>query len=195
MASYRDPRTGRFVTKARFDQIARQVERAEQRARDRAQRAFETREEARPGSARERGATRRLRAATRERQHVERQRESVREQRRPREPVSAGWEVGIDYKSAQFGRGHAAGHDVMVNLRIRRTDGEPMTRDEAIAAFRDYRASQAMPPGYEFSSVAWRRPHSHWRSGGESDADSFYAIISTTPLAGFRFGGLSEDEL
>lgn len=196
MASFRDPRTGRFVTKARFDQIAKAIERAEQRARERAARAFVAREESVPGSARERGATRRLRAATGQRRKVEHQRESVREQRRARPVAFAGWQIGVEYRARYHtAKGRAGGHDVDFNINIRRTDGEPMTRDEAEAVLRDYRSSQSVPRGYAFEAVTWRRPGHHWRTGGEGDADAFYGIIASTSLASFRFGSLGEDEV
>lgn len=88
--------------------------------------------------------------------------------------IDVEWEMGMEYLAAG-GRGS----NVDINIRFARDDGRGMDHNEARAVFDAFRLAVssrydvALPEGYHFAAINWRRPsmHAEWRGGrhtGES---------------------------
>ena len=123
---------------------------------------------------------------------VEREKE---EEGEPEESADE-WQFGLEYEAERRG-----GHNVDLNVNIRRKDGEPITASEAKDALHTRIAEGAFPAQYEFATILYRSPGSQsargrsFRSGGfdaDSLDDAFDAVIQSTNITDWRAGGIEE---
>lgn len=114
----------------------------------------------------------------------------------PEEDTAAEWQFGLEYEATRRG-----GHDVDLNVDVRRKDGQPMTATEAKAALHARITQGMFPDQYEFATVLYRSPGSRsargstFRSGGyDADDldDAFDAVIGATNINDWRMGGIGE---
>ena len=106
------------------------------------------------------------------------------------------WQFGLEYEASRRG-----GHNVDLNVNIRRKDGAAFTADDAKRAMRARLSTGAFPEEYEVADVLYRSPDSKSAKGrtfrdGGYDADSlnesFDAVIISTHIADWRVGGIEE---
>lgn len=106
------------------------------------------------------------------------------------------WQFGLEYEASRRG-----GHNVDLNVNIRRKDGATFTADEAKEAMRYRIARGAFPAQYRVAEIVYRSPDSNrargrvFRDGGydpESLDESFNSVIISTKLAEWRVGGIEE---
>jgi hypothetical protein len=90
------------------------------------------------------------------------------------------WELGVDYRERE-GYHHEKGRssDVMVNVRIAKTSGEPATAKQALRAILHVAATGHLQDGWRAEVVQWSRgAGQRWRHGTEADLESFRAILA-----------------
>jgi len=106
------------------------------------------------------------------------------------------WQFGLSYEASRRG-----GHDVDLNVDIRRSDKKNITQAEAYAALRARLDNKQFPSQYEFATVVYRSTHfktakgRKFRSGGQSADqldDVFNAVINATAITDWRVGGIDE---
>lgn len=119
-----------------------------------------------------------------------------REEKEKEEDTADEWQFGLEYEATRRG-----GHDVDLNVDVRRKDGQPMTAMEAKAALHARITEGMFPDQYEFATVLYRSPGSRsargstFRSGGyDADDldDAFDAVIGATNINDWRMGGIEE---
>jgi Ni/Co efflux regulator RcnB len=184
MAAWRNPITGRFTTKAKFDRAVKKLRTLLGKAGAKQAKAAERVAKAKPGSKSAKRAQKSVRKAAKVRGKLSARTAKAAEQRRRRVAFRV-WEMGTSYTSKK------RGHNAAVNIRITRRDKEPIVREEMEAAVRAYRMEGAFPPGYVVDGVDWETRRGT-KQGSASDIGAFQAIFHATPLAEIRLGGVDE---
>ena len=96
------------------------------------------------------------------------------------EELADEWEIGIDYRASRR-------TDVDVNVRVRRVDGRPFDKPEAVAVMRAMRdhftrgVGPYLPRGYLVAAIDWRNPRfasRGWKTDiGESQLNIFRHVL------------------
>ena len=97
------------------------------------------------------------------------------------------WEMGLMYRAVE------AGHDVDVNLRVRRRDGGRMSKQEAHDAFETWIASGDDLDGYEVFAIDWKRPN--WDSSAADQGLDTDVNVDGPNLFGPMFTALKQNKI
>lgn len=184
MAAWRDPITGKFTTRVKFDRAVKKLRTLLGKAGAKQGKAAQRVAKSKPGSKSAKRAQRAARKASKARNTVAGKIRKAADERR-RRVASRIWELGTAYTSKK------RGHNVSVNIRIARRDGTPLVRDEVEAAVVAYRHDGSFPPGYDVAGVDWETRRGT-KAGSAKDIGAFQAIFHATPLAEIRIGGIDE---
>lgn len=110
------------------------------------------------------------------------------------EDVSDEWEIGVDYNGEAGG-----GHDVDINVRLRRADGAAFGFTEAAAAMAHFRAnlshgvSNPIPAGYRMAAINWKRPERgsmKWGDAGDLDTFNNVLYVASDDDTAWRLGSV-----
>ena len=206
----RDPRTGRFVSgsPSSLRKLAKLIKREyDQAVRERNQWAKKRRRGAKLPQTLDRYNRQYRQAAKKVAQLEQKVVQAQRLVPPPRQrPGSRVIEVGLNYSAA---KGIAS--DVNINIRVSRTDGRPISIEDAKRALKAIASDEREgAENLRVSGVEWQRPARAterraptWRSGDPDDVWSFQAILAHVIFGGrrgesydaFRFGEVKEDEL
>lgn len=125
---------------------------------------------------------------------VEREQEDERAAgRRVSEDSQPEWQFGLSYVAAR------RGSNIDLNVDIRRVDGQPMTRSDAVEQFHMFLDMGMAPEGIEVAKVMYRSPEQHgargeqFRTGGHSVdelTDAFNSVMTTVNFTDWRVGGI-----